>query len=116
MGLNGLIYQRGDKFVPLCRYYVGDAMLILHPHGEDSGALASSIVWLACACQGCPKIYVWRCAPVVRFGGPPLTAQAKPKTWLVRLLRRIAGRSFGRTLFTAAGCALTRPTRKSPAS
>ena len=45
----------GDKFVSACRYYVGDAMLILHPHGEDSGARASSIVWLACACQGCPK-------------------------------------------------------------
>jgi hypothetical protein len=54
-GLNGLIHMPGDKFIPACRYYVGDAMLILHPHGEDSGALASSIVWLACACQGCPK-------------------------------------------------------------
>jgi hypothetical protein len=33
----------------------GEAIWILHPHGVDSGALASSIVWLACACQGCPK-------------------------------------------------------------
>jgi hypothetical protein len=27
----------------------------VHPHRVDSGALASSSVWLACACQGCPK-------------------------------------------------------------
>jgi hypothetical protein len=27
----------------------------VHPHGVSSGALASSIVWLACARQGCPK-------------------------------------------------------------
>jgi len=80
--------MQGDKFIPACRYYVGDAILILHPHGEDSGALASSIVWLACACQGCPKKCVWRCAPVVRFAAPPLTGAGEPKTWLVRLLRR----------------------------
>ena len=67
---------------------LGDAMLILHPHGEDSGALASSMVWLACACQGCPINCVWRCAPVVRFAAPPLTGAGEPKTWLVRLLRR----------------------------
>ena len=63
----------GDKFVLACRHYVGDAMLVLHPHGVDSGALASSIVWLACACQGCPINCVWRCAPVVWFAAPPNT-------------------------------------------
>jgi hypothetical protein len=45
----------GNKFVPARGHCACDAMLILHPHGEDSGARASSIVWLACACQGCPK-------------------------------------------------------------
>jgi hypothetical protein len=78
----------GDKFVPARGHCAGDAMLILHPHGVDSGALASSIVWLACACQGCPRNCVWRCAPVVRFAAPPLTGAGEPKTWLVRLLRR----------------------------
>jgi hypothetical protein len=78
----------GDKFVPARSHCAGDAMLVLHPHGVDSGALASSIVWLACACQGCPKNCVWRCAPVVRFAAPPLTGAGEPKTWLVRLLRR----------------------------
>jgi hypothetical protein len=29
--------------------------LEVHPHAVDSGALTSSSVWLACACQGCPK-------------------------------------------------------------
>ena len=99
----------GDKFVPACRSYVGDAMLILHPHGVDSGALASSIVWLACACQGCPIISVWRCAPVVRCAAPPLTGAGEPKTWLVRLLRRDCWPEFWEILFTTAGCALTRP-------
>ena len=80
--------MQGDKFVPARGHCAGDAMLILHPHGVDSGALASSMVWLACACQGCPINYVWRCAPVVRFAAPPLTGAGEPKTWLVRLLRR----------------------------
>ena len=95
--------MQGDKFIPACRYYVGDAMLILHPHGEDSGALASSIVWLACACQGCPKICVWRCAPVVRSAAPPLTGAGEPKTWLVRLLRRDCWPDFLTIRFNRSG-------------
>src|SRR5450432_1137816 len=62
-----------------------------HPHAKRqicSGALASSMVGLACARQGCPIICVWRCAPVVRFAAPPLTGAGEPKTWLVRFLRR----------------------------
>ncbi len=83
-------------------------MLILHPHGEDSGALASSMVWLACACQGCPIICVWRCAPVVRFAAPPLTGAGEPKTWLVRLLRRDCWPEFLKNfVLTAAGGALS---------
>ena len=53
-----------------------------------SGALASSIVWLACACQGSPKNVPGAGAPVVWFAAPPLTVLGEPKTWLVRLLRR----------------------------
>ncbi len=93
----------GDKFVPTCCYYVGDAMLVLHPHEEDSGALASSIVWLACACQGCPINCVWRCAPVVRFAAPPLTGAGEPKTWLVRLLRRDCWPEFGENFVYRSG-------------
>ena len=93
----------GDKFVPARDHCAGNATLVLHPHGVDSGALASSIVWLACACQGCPVICVWRCAPVVRFAAPPLTGAGEPKTWLVRLLRRDCWPEFLKFKFIRSG-------------
>jgi hypothetical protein len=86
-------------------HFLGDWLpAILKRHATKkiticSGALTSSMVWLACACQGCPIIFALRCAPVVRFAAPPLTGAGEPKTWLVRLLRRDCWLEFLRISF-----------------
>jgi hypothetical protein len=54
----------------------------------SSGALASSIVWLACVCQGRPKMNLALRAGGVLLAAPPVTDAGEPKTWLVKILRR----------------------------
>jgi hypothetical protein len=61
------------------------------------------MVWLARACQGCPKKCAARSAPLFRFAAPPLTGAGEPKTWLVRLLRRDCWPEFLRIKFIRSG-------------
>lgn len=70
----------------------------LQPQELTPARVASSIVWLDCACQGCPKA-----GKALRAGGrfaaPPLTVLVEPGTWRLGSCAGISGRGFSAAMF-----------------
>jgi hypothetical protein len=66
-------------------------------NGKLKARIASSIVWLVCACQGCPQ-QKWALARRVSFGGSTLTVLVEPGEVAISISRRELwpkdGRSF----------------------
>jgi hypothetical protein len=59
----------------------------LHSQGLTPARLVLAILWLDCACQGCPY-KTQRFARDFLFCGSTLTVLVEPGTWLVRKARR----------------------------
>jgi hypothetical protein len=71
----------------------------VHSHRVDSGALASSSVWLACACQGCPKKNEHGAARRFLFCGSTVDSARRTKDVLVRISRREFWPEFSAVMF-----------------